>query len=446
MSERSPRPPLAVGFVTVIALLVAMVAFGLSRMAQITASLEKVVNEYNVQGSLALEMRRNSRERSLLLHSMAITDDPFERDDLFLELRRLGGQFLEAREQLLAMDLSERERTLLDHQRDLSAVAGPLQYQVIDLLNDERFDEANRLLLQQAIPAQERALRVIDSFVALQQEHNREALEVTVAEFRQAHRWMLILGGLTVLLSAVVAAYVMRRVGRMMAALTTANLRLGGVNDELQRTRDLLEQRVAERTEALYRANEQLREEVEERRQAENRLERLANYDPITDLPNRTLFTEHLKLALAQGRRRQLRVGLLLADLDGFKQVNDTLGHDAGNQLLRAAGERLRQRLRDEDMAARIGDDEFTVILGELNATADAGVVAQKVVDAFAAPFHLNGHTRRVGVSIGIALYPDDSSDLDTLIRYAEDAMGEVKRMGRNHYRFHGPATAEVGN
>ena len=446
MSARSPRPVLAVGFLTVIALLIAMVALGLSQMAQITASLERVVKEYNVHGSLALEMRRNSRERSMLLHAMTITDDPFERDERFIELRRLGGQFLEARERLLAMDLTERERTLLDHQRSLSNIAGPLQYQVIDLLAEERVSDANRVLLHEAIPAQERALRVIDSFVALQQEHNREALEVTAAEFQGAYRLMLVLGGITVLISAGVAVYVMRRVGGMMSALSLSNIKLGTLNSELHRAHDQLEQRVAERTDELRRANEQLKSEVNERKSAERRLTYLANYDCVTNLPNRTLFTEHLKLALAQGRRRHAQVALLYMDLDGFKQINDSLGHDAGDKLLQEVGARLKERVRDEDMAARIGGDEFTLILGDLKGPDDAGVVAQKVIDAMAAPFTLSGQTRHIGVSIGISVFPDDTTEMDTLIRYADDAMYEVKRMGKNSYRFHGVKAAQVSN
>ena len=446
MNARSPRPVLAVGFLTLIALLIAMVALGLSQMAQITASLERVVKEYNVHGSLALEMRRNSRERSMLLHAMTITDDPFERDEQFLELRRLGGQFLEARERLLAMDLMERERTLLDHQRRLSNIAGPLQYQVIDLLAEDRVDEANHILLREAIPAQERALRVIDSFVALQQEHNREALEVTAAEFQQAHRLMLILGTITVIISALVAVYVMRKVGGIMSALSLSNIRLGTLNSELHRSHELLEQRVQERTEELREANEQLQSEVNERKRAEGRLTYLANYDCVTGLPNRTLFTEHLKLSLAQGRRRHAGVALLFMDLDGFKQINDSLGHEAGDKLLREVGDRLRQRVRDEDMAARIGGDEFTLILGDLKEPTDASIVAEKVIQAIATPFTLNGQTRHIGVSIGISVYPDDTTDMDTLIRYADDAMYEVKRIGKNNYRFHGAVAAKVSN
>ena len=446
MKNRSPRPILAVGFITVIALLIAMVALGLSRMAQITANLERVVKEYNVHGSLALEMRRNSRERSMLLHAMTITDDPFERDELFLELRRLGGQFLEARERLLAMNLSERERTLLDHQRKLSNIAGPLQYQVIDLLGQERVNEANTILLREAIPAQERALRVIDSFVTLQQEHNREALEVTVAEFDEAYRLMLVLGAFTVFISAMVAIYVMRRVGGMMSALSLSNLKLGTVNAELHRAHDQLEQRVMERTDELRRTNDQLREEVGERKKAERRLTYLANYDCVTNLPNRTLFAEHLKLTLAQARRRRSAVALLFMDLDGFKTINDSLGHEAGDRLLQEVGARLKEGVRGEDMAARIGGDEFTLILGDIQEPGDAAVVAEKVIAALSHPFTLSSQSRTIGVSIGISIYPDDTADMDTLIRYADDAMYEVKRIGKNNYRFHGITAAQVSN
>lgn len=437
LHQRSPGPFLTGGFLFLILMLIATIAFGLSQMALIRASLEQVVEEYNVHGSLAQEMQRSSRERSMLLHAMRVAQDPFERDELFIEIRRLGSQFLETRERLLEMNLGAEERALLDRQSRLSKTASLMQYQVIDLFAENRAEEGDRVLLRDAIPAQERALRVMDAFIALQQQHNQAALEVTSEAFQHAYRLMLMLGTIMVLIGALVAVHVRRRVREILSALSLSNVKLGKLNAELQQAHERLEQRVAERTAELHQTNEQLRREVSERERAEHRLIYLANYDSVTKLPNRCLFTEHLKLVLGQAKRRQTRVAMLFMDLDGFKQINDSLGHEAGDRLLREVGSRLQGRVRGEDMAARLGGDEFTLILCNLAHPLGAAAVAEKVIDAIAAPFVLEGQPYYVGISIGIALYPDDTIDMDTLIRYADDAMYDVKRSGKNSYSFH---------
>ncbi|MES9886245.1 MAG: diguanylate cyclase, partial [Candidatus Sedimenticola sp. 6PFRAG1] len=184
-----------------------------------------------------------------------------------------------------------------------------------------------------------------------------------------------------------------------------------------------LEQRVAERTAELSDANKALT--------------RLASYDSLTKLPNRALFKERLKMALAHARRNQTEVALLFMDLDGFKQVNDLLGHEAGDRVLQETARRLGSCIREEDTLARMGGDEFTVILGNLRNRDDSTLVASKLIHAIDAPYDIDGTTQHVGISIGISTYPDDSDDMDTLLQHADDAMYNVKRSGKNNYLYY---------
>ncbi len=176
---------------------------------------------------------------------------------------------------------------------------------------------------------------------------------------------------------------------------------------------------------------------LEETLAATNRkLAKLANFDPLTGLPNRALFTDRLGQALLKAERAKSNVGLLFLDLDGFKLVNDSLGHSVGDTLLRAVGERLKGCIREGDTAARLGGDEFTLVLATLTNAEDAARVAQKVLDALSAPFFLNGRAVHVGASIGITTYPADGDDVEHLVKHADTAMYHAKHLGKNRYHF----------
>ncbi len=166
------------------------------------------------------------------------------------------------------------------------------------------------------------------------------------------------------------------------------------------------------------------------------RYERLASHDPLTGLPNRRLFQDRLEQTVARAHRRKSGVAVLYLDLDGFKDVNDTLGHDVGDELLAAAARRLVEQVRAEDTVARLGGDEFGVILADVAQWEDAGLVAEKLGEAIDAPFSLRGRNVLVGVSIGIALYPEDARLSDGLMKAADVAMYRVKQAGKGTFAF----------
>lgn len=169
------------------------------------------------------------------------------------------------------------------------------------------------------------------------------------------------------------------------------------------------------------------------------RLHRTANYDTVTGLPNRMLFLEHIDQALREAGRHGHRVGLLFIDFDGFKQVNDTYGHDAGDRLLHGIGQRLPQRIRSGDRVARFAGDEFLVTLTHVKDTNEATVVARKVLAACDDPFDLGDDALvTISASIGIAFFPDDAVDSSDLLRRADAAMYRAKKQGGNRYCLHG--------
>ncbi|MBF0564624.1 MAG: EAL domain-containing protein [Nitrospirae bacterium] len=177
--------------------------------------------------------------------------------------------------------------------------------------------------------------------------------------------------------------------------------------------------------------------DITERKLTEQRLEYLAHFDSLTDLPNRTLFYDRLSHTLGQSRRYNQMFALLFIDLDGFKFVNDTLGHDMGDLLLKMAAKTLPECVRESDTVAHVGGDEFVVILPVISKARAASLVSQKIIEALAKPFYLDGHECFVGASIGISIYPTDGDDVDTLLKNSDIAMYQAKDQGRNNYQFY---------
>ncbi|MCK6575966.1 EAL domain-containing protein [Myxococcota bacterium] len=177
--------------------------------------------------------------------------------------------------------------------------------------------------------------------------------------------------------------------------------------------------------------------DVSERKQVEQRIRHQAYHDGLTQLPNRALFNDRLGVSLAQARRARENVGVLLLDLDHFKTINDTMGHDLGDELLVQASDRIRRCVRDGDTIARLGGDEFVVLLPRLENPTQAGTVAERILNALRAPFGLGGREVHISSSIGVAVHPQDGDDASTLFRNADLAMYHAKQQGRNAWMLH---------
>ncbi len=177
--------------------------------------------------------------------------------------------------------------------------------------------------------------------------------------------------------------------------------------------------------------------DLSQRRETEEQIRFLAHHDSLTLLPNRTLFRDRLRQALALSRRTNSKVALMLLDLDNFKVINDSLGHGVGDELLKEVASRLIAQERETDTVARLGGDEFALILPQIRRAEDAIIIAERIIDRIEAPCQIEGNTVQVGTSIGITIFPDDGNDVEAMIGNADMAMYQAKAEGRNTYRFY---------
>lgn len=177
-----------------------------------------------------------------------------------------------------------------------------------------------------------------------------------------------------------------------------------------------------------------IHEDISAQKITQARIQHMAHYDSLTGLPNRPLFYDRLRQSLSMAKRNNSGLALLYMDLDGFKKINDSMGHHAGDLLLMAVSERLIKCTRESDTVARLGGDEFTIILNEAHKLEDATGVAKKIIEAISAPFELDGQQAVIGISIGISRYSEDVSNEDEMMRIADEAMYEAKKAGKNTY------------
>ena len=233
---------------------------------------------------------------------------------------------------------------------------------------------------------------------------------------------------------SVALARVVTQLGRRQAEETIRQ-----VNDALSRANDELEGRVADRTKDLVQANDHLRHEMRQREQSQATIAHLAHHDALTGLPNRLQFHQQLTKAVQHRRLHGTDLAVLFIDLDGFKSINDTLGHATGDSLLKHVASRLRNALRAEDTIGRLGGDEFAVIQVGVEQPTEAATLATRLIEVIKAPFSIDNQSLTVGASIGIVLAHGDYQEPEELLRAADLAMYRAKADGRGRHRFFDP-------
>ena len=206
---------------------------------------------------------------------------------------------------------------------------------------------------------------------------------------------------------------------------------------DLENHKTKLEEMIQERTKELEDINFDLESQIEIRQAAEKKLEFLAYNDELTSLPNRTLFIEKVKSALSQAKRNESLLSVLFIDLDRFKNINDSHGHDVGDKLLKEISNRLKKTLRDSDTIARNGGDEFSILIENMEDIREPFVVANKIIVSMNEKFEIEGHNVHIGASVGIAVYPLDGDDALELLKLADTAMYEAKKEGGNNLQFY---------
>lgn len=177
--------------------------------------------------------------------------------------------------------------------------------------------------------------------------------------------------------------------------------------------------------------------DITEAKHSQSRLQELVNHDPLTGLPNRRLFTELLEHAIKRAEREHQQIALLFVDLDRFKSINDSLGHQVGDKLLYEVSKRIHHTVRDSDVVARLGGDEFLVMMDDIQTAEDAAIVAQKIIYALQVEFYIEGKEIFIGASVGISVFPKDGNNVEGLIKAADIAMYQIKNRGKNNYCFY---------
>jgi len=378
---------LLAGFITLLLLIVFVTTIGLQQLRTTTDNLNTVVDVHMRKQNLTKTMVIAARERTMIMLMLTQVADPFERDALVMQFVQQGSQFVTARDALRSLPLSSRERELLAEQRRLTRVTQPIQEQIIDLISADFSQEAADLVLKQAIPAQNNVMHVLSQLDA---ETNRVALAASRSA-RKAHEvarfWMYLLSSAALMLGLLVATIVFTYSSR------------------------------------ISREREQL-----------------ATHDALTGLPNRMLFMDRLEQSLVRAQRHGTLVGVMFIDLDRFKRVNDTLGHAGGDQLIHKVAKRLREMARAEDIVARLGGDEFVVVISDVAEIKPILQVVEKMLAVMAAPYHVAGREIFCSCSIGISVYPHDSTLSADLLKHADTAMYHAKQSGRNRFQLYDTA------
>jgi diguanylate cyclase (GGDEF)-like protein len=344
---------------------------------------------------------------------------------------------IEAEPSLLIVDDIAANRAILARRferRGFRVTEADCALQALELIQQQSFD---LVLLDVMMPD----LNGIEVLKRVRQQHSPMSLPVIMVTAKAEG------SDIAEALAAGANDYVTKPVD-FVAALARVNAQLERKRDkeEIQRANELLlrvnenlEQRVAERTAELVCTNEELKKEIAERERSQAENHYLAHHDPLTGLGNRVLLREQIEEALAQARLTTETMAILFIDLDGFKSINDTLGHSLGDALLKCLADRLKGSLRESDKIARLGGDEFAVIQMAEEQPKGASALASRLIDIIRTPCLVEGHQLMVGASIGIAVASPDKHDPERLLKSADLAMYRAKADGRGTYRFFEP-------
>mgnify|MGYP002712919732 CR=1 FL=1 len=374
---------IGLGFVVVLGLMVALSAIGLGYVAENNQRLKNIAQINNVKIELATEMQSALRERALSIYALPILTDPFEKDD---EIQRFNAQaavYLKARDRLAGMSLSPKEHAILNHIRELANTAQPEVQKVVDMSTS--IDDQTQIFNQirnVAMPRQRVLAEQVNALLALQRQQTVAAVKAAEKSYAHVGDLMLGLGSAALLIGIMIAVFVSQRVARQAMQLAAQ-----------------------------------------------------AMYDPLTGLANRSLLLDRLDHEIELSRREQLSFGVVLMDLDRFKEVNDTLGHDVGDELLREVGHRLKAVVRAGDTVSRLGGDEYVLLIHKLEPD-EAAFIANKILAALDTPFHWKNESIDISASLGITFYPSHCTDSSELLRRADIAMYAGKRAGTGYMLY----------
>ena len=386
--HRSFFPPIGTAFVILIALICGLLLNSLIQLESLGRQLHIVVEHHNRKIDLITQIQVAAHVRTDSLFRMVLADDPFERDDHFLQFNHAGFMVGQGRNALRELGFAPLEQQGFDAQTRLVRKIQAVQEHVIDLLYAGRNADARQVLTQEAIPIQETFNRQLASMRNAYQRANWAAQQQAQQSYRRA-MWLTLAFGLAAITLALLIAW-----------HTIRKIRL---------------------------KSEQLRDQMTELERSRAALREEATHDPLTGLANRRLFYDRLHQAIRHAHRYGGKMCILYVDLDRFKDINDRHGHHVGDVVLTEVAKRLTSSIRDSDTVARMGGDEFAVLLEAVQGREDCLTAAHNIEQALNADMGLFGLDVVIAASVGLAIYPDDGADEDALLRAADAAMYRVK-------------------
>jgi diguanylate cyclase (GGDEF)-like protein len=368
------------GFVVVLTLMVALSAIGLRYVAEANQHLKDITQNNNVKIELATEMHSALRERAIAMHTLPSISDPFDKDAEIQRANTQATRYAKARTRLENMPLSLEEREILDRIFNMTREAGSEVQAIMEMstFNDNP-TEVFEFIRNVAMPRQRLIAEQVDLMLALQRKQTAQAVQAAEQSYAHVRDLMLGLGTTALLIGITIAGFVSQRVARQAGQLETQ-----------------------------------------------------AMYDLLTGLPNRSLLHDRLNHAIELSKRKSTPFGLILMDLDRFKEVNDTLGHDVGDEVLREVGRRLKATIRAEDTVARLGGDEYVLLIDDLEPQG-AALIANKILASLDQPFFWQNQSIDLGASLGCSFYPSQCGDASGLLRCADIAMYVAKRSGQGY-------------
>ena len=368
------------GFVVVLALMVSLSAIGLRYVAEANQHLKDISQNNNVKIELATEMHSALRERAISMHTLPSISDPFDKDAEIQRSSIQATRYAKARERLEGMPLSPEEREILARIFNMTREAGSEVQAIMEMstFNDNP-TEVFEFIRNVAMPRQRLIAEQVDLMLELQRKQTATAVQQAEQSYTRVRNLMLWLGSAALLIGIVIAGFVSQRVARQAGQLKTQ-----------------------------------------------------AMYDLLTGLPNRSLLYDRLEHAIESSKRKVASFGVILMDLDRFKEVNDALGHDVGDEVLREVGRRLKAAIRAEDTVARLGGDEYVLLIDDLRPQ-DAALIANKILASLDQPFFWQNQSIDLGASLGCSFYPSQCGDANGLLRCADIAMYVAKRSGQGY-------------
>lgn len=368
-----------IGVGVTVVLMLALTIAGLNYMSQVNQRMKDIVENNNVKTEMANIMQNVLRERALSMYIMTVVKNYSQKNDEYQRFNALSGQYFIASKKMENLASSPEEKAILTRIGNLTRDAQHDVQEVMDKLLKGHVINLHDAIGSRVMPKQKLISDQVAELVALQKIQTTAAVREADVSYQNARRLMLGLGALASLMVLIVATFVSRKMAKQA-----------------------------------------------------HELEYQAFYDELTNLPNRALFLDRLTHVIAHSHREQISFAILLLDLDRFKEVNDTLGHDVGDELLKEVSNRLNSALRESDTVARMGGDEFVILLEKLDLEYVPSVV-KKVLKALERPFVLAGQQVDVSASFGIAHFPDHGNDSVTLMQKADVAMYAAKR---NHSEY----------